>query len=69
MKEERSNVEKGILLSHKKNETVPIATTWMDLEIIINKVKEGQIYDITYIRNLTHNKNELIYITETESQT
>ena len=48
---------------------MPFAATWMDLEIIINKVKEGQIYDITYIWNLTHNKNELIYITETESQT
>ena len=48
---------------------MPFAATWMDLEIIINKVKEGQIsYDITYIWNLRHNKNELIYITERESQ-
>jgi len=25
----------GILLNHKKNEMMPIATTWVDLEIII----------------------------------
>ena len=38
----------------KKNEIMPVATTWMDLlEIImLSEVKQGQIYDITSMWNL-----------------
>ena len=41
----------GILLSHKKNEIMPSAATWMDLEIIIlNDIRQRKIsYNIAYM--------------------
>ena len=42
---------------------MPLAATWMDLEIIIlSEVRQRQIsYDITYMWNLKCDTNELIY--------
>ena len=66
-------IKNGILHSHIKNETLPLAATWMDLEIIIlSEVsgRERQIsYDMTYMWNLKNDMNESMYKTETDSQT
>ena len=57
----------------KKNEITPLIAKWMDLEIIIlteESERERQIpYDATYIQDLKYDANELIYKTETDSQT
>ena len=64
----------------KKNEIMPFATAWMDLEIIIpgevsQKEKDKyhtymvQKHILTYMWNLKYDTNELIYETETDSQT
>ena len=64
----------GILLSHKKkNEIMPFAATWMDLEIVIlsevSQKEKDKWYDIAYMWNLKKKgANELIYRTEIESQ-
>ena len=52
--------------SIKKNEIMPFAATWMDLEtIILSEVRKRQIsHDITYTWNLKNDTNELIYKTE-----
>ena len=49
---------------------MPYAAAWIDLEIIIlHEVRERQISYITYMQNLKKDTNELIYKTETDSQT
>ena len=57
----------GILLSRKKNEIMPFATTWMDLEIIIlNEISQWKTNIIWYVEykrriqmNLFENRNRL----------
>ena len=39
-KEDVVHIHNGILLSHKKNEVIPFASTWMGLEIFISKIKQ-----------------------------
>ena len=56
----------------KKNEIMPFAATWMDLEIMWSMSdRERQIsYNITYRWNLkTNGTNELMYKTEIDPQT
>ena len=52
---------------------MPIAATWMGLEIIVlsevNQTERQMSYDITYMWNLKNDTNELIYKTEIDSQT
>ena len=68
------HIYNGILLSHTKEWNNAICsnmdrpryyhTKWSKSE------REGQIpYDITYMWNLKYDPNELIYKTETDSQT
>ena len=52
----------GMLLSHKKSETMPSAAKWIDLEIIIlsDIVRKRQISDSTYMWNQQYGTNEPI---------
>ena len=62
-------IHNGILLSHKKNEIMPFAATWMELEtLILSEVsqKERQIpYVFTYIWSLIKGTNESFHRKET----
>ena len=57
-------------LAIKKNEIMPFAASWMDLDsVIMSEVKQEKLsYDIPYIHNLKRNDtNEFIYETEADS--
>ena len=50
---------------------MPLATTWIDLEIIIlSEINQRKtMYDITHMRNLKYDTNEFINKTEIDSWT
>ena len=54
----------GILFSHKKNEILSFAMTWMYLEsIMLSKMSERErqiLYVVTYMWNLKNKTNECI---------
>ena len=54
----------------KKNEIMPFAATWMDLEIVtLNEVSQTQKgYHIAYMWNKKGGTNETIYKTEVKPQ-
>ena len=75
-------IDKGVVRTYntmqcfsaiRQNEIVPCAATWMGLEIVIvSEVSqtENEKCDIAYMWDLKRNdRNELIYKTETDSQT
>ena len=47
------HVYNGILLSHKKDEIMPFAATWIDLEIIIPSELSQKEKDKYHMRSLT----------------
>ena len=53
----------------RKSEIMPFVATMIDLEIIIlNEVRQRQLYGITCMWNLKNGTNELIYKTEIDSE-
>ena len=60
-KEDVVYIHNGILLSHEKNEIMPFAETWMDLEMItLSNVKSKKNkYYISLMQNLKFDISEI----------
>ena len=70
MDKDVAHIYNGVLLSHKNNEVMPFAATWMDLEIImLNEVSQRKTniteYHSYVESNFLNDTNEHIYKTET----
>ena len=52
----------GILFSHKKNEIMPFAATWMELEILmlseVSQKEKGKYHMISHTWNLKYGTND-----------
>ena len=71
-KEDEVHMCNRMLLSHKENEIMPSAATWMQLGLMIlsegNSKREKQVsYYIINMRSLRYDTNEPVYKTETDS--
>ena len=57
----------------KKNEIMPFAATWMDLEIIllseVSQTDKDKYHILLYVESKKNYTDELIYKTEIDSQT